>query len=534
MHPFPTVVRRQRSDQDRESAWRRCWALVLGVLAVLVTTATPAAAQSENRFELGGFGGLHLFSDNNELGAADQVDGGDALRPTNSPGNSFIMGLRFAVTVHPLVAIEGEGGFLPSSVRNTDAELLALAYRLQALVHLGPVTTRLRPFALVGVGGMYGKASEPVLSRPDQDGSPRTGDSDNDFLFHGGAGVKYRMGESWGLRLDLRLLLPPSSASESVTTDFEGTAALYATFPRPPPPPPPPEDSDGDGIDDPDDGCPEEAEDTDGFQDSDGCPEADNDGDGVLDASDRCPLEAENKNAWQDDDGCPDTIPDSDGDGLDDLADKCPEAVEDVDGFEDSDGCAEPDNDKDGLLDADDKCPDEAGPNLNGGCPDTDRDGDTVVDRLDNCPDEAGKPEFQGCNREQWIAITGTRLTILKKVYFGSNAILIPRNAYPMLEEVARVLRAHPEIKRMRVEGHTDDRSTDAYNLNLSQRRADAVVDFLVKEGVARERLVAKGVGEAQPIADNKTVAGRGKNRRVEFVFIDEQGSDVIDTTTND
>ena len=102
------------------------------------------------------------------------------------------------------------------------------------------------------------------------------------------------------------------------------------------------------------------------------------------------------------------------------------------------------------------------------------------------------------------------------------------------LREVARVLTVHPEIERMRVEGHTDDRSTEQYNLNLSQRRAEAVVDFLVEQGVARERLVAQGIGEGQPIADNKTASGRSKNRRVEFVFINEEGGNVVDTTAND
>src|SRR5215204_4473836 len=96
-------------------------------------------------------------------------------------------------------------------------------------------------------------------------------------------------------------------------------------------------DRDGDGIPDSVDGCPDEAEDKDGFQDSDGCPERDNDNDGVPDAADKCPNEPEDKDGFDDDDGCPDQ--DNDGDGIADAADKCPNDAETVNGFDDEDGC---------------------------------------------------------------------------------------------------------------------------------------------------------------------------------------------------
>ncbi|MEM9072910.1 MAG: OmpA family protein [Myxococcota bacterium] len=274
-------------------------------------------------------------------------------------------------------------------------------------------------------------------------------------------------------------------------------------------------DEDGDGIPDSTDECPSEPEDADGFEDDNGCPDPDNDGDGVADGDDECPLEAEDADEFEDENGCPD--PDNDGDQILDGDDECPLQAEDVDEFEDENGCPDPDNDGDGILDGTDRCPSEAGPLANGGCPDTDRDGDTVVDRLDNCPDEAGTPENQGCQARQRVVIREGSLEILDKVYFGTNSDRILARSNRLLDNVARVLNAHPEITLIRVEGHTDDRGDDDYNLQLSQRRAEAVVAYLVRKEVAAERLRARGFGEARPIETNDTREGRANNRRVEF-----------------
>jgi hypothetical protein len=136
----------------------------------------------------------------------------------------------------------------------------------------------------------------------------------------------------------------------------------------------PDKDNDGDTIVDKDDHCPNQAEDPDGFQDTDGCPDPDNDNDGVDDAHDQCPDKAETKNGFKDDDGCPDE-PDKDGDGVPDSKDKCPDQAEDTDGYQDTDGCPDPDNDGDGIKDEDDECVDEPetknGYQDEDGCPDT-------------------------------------------------------------------------------------------------------------------------------------------------------------------
>jgi hypothetical protein len=116
-----------------------------------------------------------------------------------------------------------------------------------------------------------------------------------------------------------------------------------------------PHDTDGDGLDDRVDKCPNQAEDKDGFEDQDGCPDPDNDGDGIPDLKDKCPNAPEDVDGVQDEDGCPD--PDNDGDGIPDVKDKCPNQAEDLDGFDDDDGCPEGDNDLDGIPDVHDLCP---------------------------------------------------------------------------------------------------------------------------------------------------------------------------------
>ncbi|MFK7990558.1 MAG: OmpA family protein [Sandaracinaceae bacterium] len=276
-------------------------------------------------------------------------------------------------------------------------------------------------------------------------------------------------------------------------------------------------DADGDGVTGTD-ACPTEAEDLDGFADEDGCPDPDNDADGVPDSMDGCPNAAETANGHQDEDGCPDEIGDRDGDGTLDPSDACPDEPEDIDGFADADGCPELDNDEDGVLDAEDACLSEPGPAGNRGCPEADRDGDGLVDRLDNCPDEAGSAEHHGCVDAQTVVVTESGIELNDRVFFRANRSALRPRSSPLLRSVARVLLAHPEITSIHVEGHTDVRGRRARNVAVSQARAEAVVDFLVDQGVARERLVAEGFGPDRPlIEDAATDEQHGQNRRVEF-----------------
>jgi hypothetical protein len=213
-------------------------------------------------------------------------------------------------------------------------------------------------------------------------------------------------------------------------------------------------DSDLDGIPDRADKCPSQPEDFDGYQDTDGCPDADNDGDGVLDVNDDCPARAEDFDGFNDQDGCPDV--DNDGDGILDADDKCPSAAEDFNGYQDADGCPD------------------------GG---------------------AGLPcEFP-----------------LVYIHFKyDSADFSYADPIPVLDQIAETLKASPGTK-VTIVGHTDGHGSDEYNMKLSLRRAEAVRDYLVKKGVASNQMMVDGKGKREPIASNDTDEGRAKNRRIEF-----------------
>ena len=242
-------------------------------------------------------------------------------------------------------------------------------------------------------------------------------------------------------------------------------------------------DRDGDGIPDYEDECPNSAEDFDGFEDEDGCPDMDNDGDGIIDELDSCPDEAEDFDGIDDADGCPEED-DQDGDGILDVYDNCIHQAEDFDGFEDKDGCPDVDNDQDGILDVDDRCMNNA-ETFNG------------FQDKDGCPDIAPQQVLNGVNFEYNSA----------ELKGGSTAVL---------DEIVRALKANPDVL-VEVQGHTDSQGTAAYNMSLSERRAASVMQYLLDGGINATRIKAVGKGEAEPVADNATDAGRLQNRRVEL-----------------
>jgi len=212
---------------------------------------------------------------------------------------------------------------------------------------------------------------------------------------------------------------------------------------------------------------------------------------------------------------------DIDGDGITGKSDRCPSKREDKDGFQDDDGCPEADNDHDGSEDRIDACPLEVGPLENKGCPDGDKDGDSVFDRLDNCPDERGSSNRNGCRRSQLVAITPRRLLTRRKLRFrGKDKRTLSRHSHRLLNNIAAVLVVHPEIERVVVGGHTDNRGTPEELLSRSQSQAEAVVGYLVSKGVDAKRLKAKGYGDKLPVRSNTKGSGRTANKRISFTIV--------------
>ncbi len=272
------------------------------------------------------------------------------------------------------------------------------------------------------------------------------------------------------------------------------------------------QDRDRDGIVDADDACVDDAEDLDGNEDADGCPDLDDDHDGVADVDDQCDT-PEDLDGWQDADGCPD--PDNDGDGILDDSDACPDSS----GTAEFGGC--PDSDGDGIGDNDDECRDTPGAPEAKGCPDADSDG--VADAVDSCPDQP-KPTDEpvdmsdGCPKDVFVGAEGIEFN--QSIAFKTGSATIERSSFEVLAQLAELIKAHPEIIRIEIQGHTDNVGEADRNLALSQERADAVMKHMTVKGVHANRLSAKGYGQTQPIDSNRSAKGRARNRRVAFVIL--------------
>ena len=258
-------------------------------------------------------------------------------------------------------------------------------------------------------------------------------------------------------------------------------------------------DRDGDGIPDVSDVCAEDGEDKDGYQDEDGCPDLDNDGDGVVDANDGCVDQPEDRDGYQDDDGCPER--DNDGDGLPDVADRCPDDAEDVDGFDDGDGCSDEDNDGDGFADKADRCPDEPetvnGVDDDDGCPDV-RTQTGPVEAADRIDLRGNKIEF-----------TGAALTPASKVILGQVAAIIRDKRLTVRVEVHVTLGTKSKNARAIAAQKRKDKEQSA-------RRAQAVLDYLLTQGVPVAQVQAVGLGSERPLGASAPTDP--VNDRVDFI----------------
>lgn len=259
----------------------------------------------------------------------------------------------------------------------------------------------------------------------------------------------------------------------------------------------------------------------------------DADGDGIPDSKDACPQQQGLANADPALNGCP-PPPDGDGDGIADKLDACPTEPGVTNADPKKNGCPAPtDADGDGITDDVDACPQVVGvesedPKKNG-CP-ADRDGDSILDADDACPDEAGvaneDKRLHGCPKQDQthhVIVTRKEIVITQKIEFSIGKSKIKRVSFGLLDEIAQVLKDHPEVLKVEVQGHTDNTGSDELNRRLSNARAQAVMAALIERGVEKERLTAKGYGPDKPLATNDTDEGKSKNRRVQFEILEKK-----------
>ena len=377
------------------------------------------------------------------------------------------LGLRAAYFPLSFAGVEGEAAVMPTKTED-DGGATMWVVRGHVLAQVPGI--RITPFALLGIGRL-GATTDSM------------GD-DGDPTVHYGGGVKAALTKHLSVRVDVRnnvtSAVPETRESRSDDAHHPellfGLSYVLGRSDEKAAPPPPPSDRDGDGFLDPDDECPDEK----GVA-PDGCPIGDRDKDGFLDPDDKCPDEKG-------------VAPD---------------------------GCPIGDRDKDGFLDPEDKCPDEKGVAPDG-CPVKDTDGDGILDPEDKCPKKPetknGFEDKDGCPDELPAAVkkfTG----VIKGIQFAVNKAVIRPTSFKTLNAAAKVLTEYKDL-RVRITGHTDSDGTNKHNLELSQKRAEAVKTYLVAQGVDAGRLETRGAGEEEPIADNKTRAGKAKNRRTEFEII--------------
>ncbi len=369
------------------------------------------------------------------------------------------VGARLGYYPLSFLGIEAEAMTAASKIKNTETAAALYAGRAQLVVQ-APLPY-VSPFLLAGIGRL-GAISRLTAN-------------DSDPAVHFGVGAKIPFTHALSARLDLRDTLTKNVQQDGQAQTFEILLGLSATVERsrkerPAPPP----DSDHDGYADPEDQCP-----SDPGVAPNGCP-ADTDTDGVLDKDDFCPREAGPAPK-----GCPIIDPDPDKDGIPVPCDACPTQP----GVK-PDGCPIKDTDGDGIFDDKDKCPNE--PETKNGFEDQ-----------DGCPDKVpdAVKKFTG---------------VIEGIYFDQGKATIRAQSKPVLTNVEKVLTSYPSVS-LEISGHTSSEGDEAFNQKLSQDRADAVKQWLVDAGVPPERIKTRGAGPSEPIADNKTAAGRVKNRRIEF-----------------
>jgi opacity protein-like surface antigen len=444
--------------------------------------------------------GFNVFSEHTGLGNGSYFD--DQGRPVtvrSAPESSGAIALRGTAWVLDQLGVELEGKVVPTQIAPASAGMAATVFGARAaaiyqFLHEG----EWRPFALAGAGMEIFRASKSLAEQ--QAAGVGTLSPDIDAAFMLGGGVKWQATHDISVRLDLRWLTSKGVCDKlqadgatcaedadrhTITGNYEGLLTVGYTLGGKP------DDEDKDGLLDPWDKCPTQAEDKDGFEDKDGCPDGDNDKDGIADEEDKCPNVAEDKDNFEDYDGCPDG--DNDKDGVQDGQDKCPNEPETKNGWQDEDGCPDTlvDTDKDGVPDPLDKCPREAGPKSNNGCPVVlDKDKDGLLDKDDQCPDQPetknGWDDGDGCPdefpAEVQKLVTTEKLTGLA---WQKDGKLDEKKSAAALQPIGDLLKQYPRMKlALKLVSEEVDQAA-------ASQRVAAVKAFLVARGATDAQIVA-------------------------------------------
>jgi len=435
-----------------------------------------------------------------------------------------VFGGTAGINFHRYVGIEGFLGYTNPDTKNgstlwRDPAIVTPAVPTKTLLYGADLIVNLRPSAwfcpFVMGGWQEARVKDDVTPEPD----PQYVNG-----WSVGGGLKVRPAPRVAIRADVRDLVwqfdspPASDPPGSDATDnllFTGGVefAIGGTTGV--------ADADGDGVPDRKDKCPDTP--AGARVDEHGCP-IDSDHDGVADGIDQCPDTP--AGATVDARGCPG---DEDNDKVWNGIDQCPNTP--AGAIVDERGCPK-DSDGDGVPDGIDQCADTPkGTAVDArGCPKVvDSDNDGVPDDKDLCPNTPTdvKVDKDGCpielNERETELLDKGRITE-REIHFETAKWDILPESYPVLDAIGAILIQWPQL-RIEIGGHCDARGSDAYNLDLSQKRADAVLSYLVQKfpQLDKASYTAKGYGERQPVATNKTVEGMAKNRRVEFKVLNPE-----------
>lgn len=482
-----------------------------------LTTLSVAAQSNERPWSVGLYGGKVEAA--NDWGSHFFHPASDFYGSASFSVERYLNN-RFDVGVH---ALWGRYGTKGGDFNPTDGEFKAglgfgaIQGKYKFLYGEKFKESLLHPFAFISLG------ARAIYGLDKDDNSYETTTDDNkaiSFALGGGLGCDLRINDAFSIRYFATYGYPIGNGDKPdnrVCGDYadqhllHNLGIVYSFCLN--------KDRDNDGVENSKDECPDNTpEEISKGVNEKGCPK-DSDEDGFPDYLDKCPFNTvDERSGGIDSTGCP---KDNDGDGVANYQDECPDnTAEELAKGVDEKGCPK-DSDGDGVPDYKDECPDTpAGANVaNGmvdekGCP-KDTDGDGVADFEDVCPDVAGVKENKGCP-EIKEEVKKVFEKALNGIEFETGSAKIKKSSNKILDDVVKIMKENPSYK-LSINGHTDNVGKAEKNQKLSEDRAAAVKAYLESKGVEAARLSSAGFGQDQPVADNKTKAGRAKNRRVEF-----------------